>query len=132
MKISFQANKKLWMLPVLFSTLLACQEDNTTGPQEMTKTPEETTTPAEPMNSPTTMPEPTSPPVSRTIPQNLEGEVVAIDGQNFTIKDSKGEEVKIQGTSMTLIDESIQVGDRAEVRFSEENQPTAIRKVRGT
>jgi hypothetical protein len=132
MKFQYQANQKLWMLPILFSALLACQEDNTTGPQEMPNTPEGTTTPAEPMNSPATMPESTSPPVSRTIPRNLEGEVVAIDGQNFTIKDSKGEEVKIQGTSMTLIDESIQVGDQAEVRFSEENQPTAIRKVRGT
>jgi hypothetical protein len=54
------------------------------------------------------------------------------NGQNFTINDSKGEEVKFEGTSMTLIDESIQVGDQEEVRFSEENQPTAIRKVRGS
>ena len=48
------------------------------------------------------------------------------------MKDSENKEIRIEANSMTLVDESIGVGDKAEIRYSADNQPTAIRKVRGT
>jgi hypothetical protein len=58
--------------------------------------------------------------------------VVAIEGKTYIVKDSENKEIRIEANSMTLVDESIDVGDKAEIRYSADNQPTAIRKVRGT
>ena len=122
-----------WTALILFSGVVACQEEhdpvntppqsnNPTGTSQIPPPPIESNTPGvSPESTPST-----------GSPRNITGEVVAIDGKTYIVKDSENKEIRIEANSMTLVDESIGVGDKAEIRYSADNQPTAIRKVRGT
>ncbi|GJL63357.1 MAG: hypothetical protein NPIRA04_20110 [Nitrospirales bacterium] len=63
----------------------------------------------------------------------LQGEVVSIKDKTYIIKDHASEEdeiYSIEATPSILVDETLIVGDRIEVRFSEDRIPIAIRKIR--
>ena len=122
----------VWLAPLLlFSGVAACQEEY-----------EPVNTPPAPSNNlpgvasiqPPT--EPSVPTVSQEetpttgIPRNITGEVVSIEGKNYVIKNQENNEIHVEANSMTLVDESIGVGDKAEIRYSADNQPIAIRKMR--
>jgi hypothetical protein len=57
--------------------------------------------------------------------------VLAIEGDTYTIQNAAGENISVQPTASVLVDESLEIGDPVEVRYSETNQPIAIRKIRG-
>jgi hypothetical protein len=48
----------------------------------------------------------------------------------YTLKSTTGEERDFKPDGNTLIDKSMEVGERIEVSLSKDNQPIAIRKVR--
>ncbi len=113
------------VLPFIFSGLVACQEESTTHQ-------------AAPPNSPSasapsgdTDMNPTQKSSTITTPFNLLGTVEAIEGNSYTIKSSTGENLSVEPTASVLVDESLEVGDRVEVQYSETDQPIAVRKVRG-
>jgi hypothetical protein len=123
-----------WFAPLLFSSLVACQEE--TGPVN--------NPPAEPGNAPGTSQQAPPPTAESNMPapsqessspgehaRSVTGEVMSIDGKNYVIKDSEEKEIKVETNSMTLVDEGITVGDKAEVRYSADDKPIAIRKARG-
>jgi hypothetical protein len=123
----------VWLAPLLFSGVVACQEEH-----ESVNTP-----PAPSHNLPGVVAiqpptEPRMPTVSQEetpttgIPRNITGEVVSIEGKTYVIKDQEDKEIRIEANSMTLIDESIGIGDKAEIRYSADEKPIAIRKIRGT
>lgn len=105
-----------FILTFAFS-LFACQEEKT-PPNEVGSKPstESDQLPSAPPNPASTSP-------------LLIGEVVAIDDLKYRIQDEEGQTFEIEATSMTMIDETLQSGDRAEVRFFRGTQPTAIRKI---
>ncbi len=55
--------------------------------------------------------------------------MISIEGKNYVIKDLEDKKIHVEANSMTLIDESIGVGDKAEIRYSADNQPITIRKM---
>lgn len=120
----------VWIAPLLFSGVVACQEEH-----EPVNTP-----PAQSNNLPGVVPiqpptESNMPTVSQEevpttgTPRNITGEVISIEGKNYVIKDQEDKEIHVEANSMTLIDESIGVGDKAEIRYSADNQPITIRKM---
>lgn len=121
----------LWIAPLLLSGVVACQEEH-----EPVNTP-----PAQSNNLPGVVPiqpptESNLPTVSQEeapttgTPRNITGEVISIEGKTYVIKDQEDKEIQVEANSMTLVDESIGVGDKAEIRYSADNQPIAIRKMR--
>ncbi|MBA3612044.1 MAG: hypothetical protein H0W49_03825 [Nitrospirales bacterium] len=121
----------LWIAPLLLSGVVACQEEH-----EPVITP-----PAQSNNLPGVVPiqpptESNLPTVSQEeapttgTPRNITGEVISIEGKTYVIKDQEEKEIQVEANSMTLVDESIGVGDKAEIRYSADNQPIAIRKMR--
>lgn len=127
----FALRRFLWIAPLLFSGVVACQEEHEPV----------NTTPAQSNNLPGVVPiqpptESNMPPVSQEeapttgTPRNITGEVISIEGKNYVIKDQEDKEIRVEVNSMTLVDESISVGDKAEIRYSADNQPIAIRKMR--
>lgn len=122
-----------WFAPLLFFAIVACQDDTApvnNPPVEPTvsDSSQEMSTP--PVNS--NMPNPSAPNQPSNHARFIIGEVTSIDDKSYMIKDSENKEIRVETTSMTLIDEGIEVGDKAEIRYSAEDQPLAIRKVRGT
>lgn len=118
----------IWLAPLLFSGVVACQEEH-----------EPVNPPAQTNNLPGVVPiqppaESSIPSASQEvspttgIPRNITGEVISIEGKNYVIKDQEDKEIRVEVNSMTLVDESINVGDKAEIRYSADNQPIAIRK----
>ncbi len=57
--------------------------------------------------------------------------VIGIEGNLYSIQKADGEKFLVEPSESVLVDESLEVGDRIEVRYSESRQPIAIRKVRG-
>jgi hypothetical protein len=103
-------------MPLFISGLVACQED-----KEPIKVGTEIPVESERLTSaPQEMPDPAS--------RILVGEVISIEGENYVIQDVAGENFTITPTVDTFVDESLVVGDKADVRFSLEDQPIAIRK----
>ncbi|WP_342347913.1 hypothetical protein [uncultured Nitrospira sp.] len=120
----------LWIAPLLLSGVVACQEEH-----EPVNTP-----PVQSNNLPGVVPiqpptESNMPTVSQEevpttgTPRNISGEVISIEGKNYVIQDQEGKKIHVEANSMTLIDESIGVGDKAEIRYSADNQPITIRKM---
>ena len=105
---------------VILSGLAACQEET----ESVTITPA-TTAPTG--SNPSQMPQQSRAESGQRL---LKGDVLAIDGMQYTVKDLEGKIHTVQGTSSTLIDEALSEGTRVEVRFSGDQQPIAIRKVR--
>lgn len=128
------AIKLTWFMLLLFSGIVACQEETT----PVNNPPVEPPAPGFPQTIPlpsvnSDMPNPST---TSGRPSNHArfkiGEVMSIDDKIYMIKDSENMEVTVEATSMTLVDEGIEVGDTAEVRYLANEEPTAIRKVRGT
>ncbi|MDT3778751.1 hypothetical protein PJI16_14390 [Nitrospira sp. MA-1] len=122
--------RTVWIIPFLLSGVIACQEEH-----EPVNTP-----PAQSNNLPGTVAneppiESDMPTVSQQegltpgIPGNITGEVVSIEEKTYVIKDQDEREISVEVNSMTLVDESITVGDQAEIRYSADNLPIAIRKM---
>lgn len=119
----------LLMVPLCVG-LAACEESNKEPVNKVaTEPPAETTT----MPPPTTPATPGSPQEMSdpSMTRNVEGEVMSVANNTYVIKDAKGQEMVVVPSPATLVDESIVAGDKAEVRFSQDNQPISIRKVRG-
>ena len=106
---------------VVFVGLTACQEETET----VTTTP--ATTSSTVTNPPSQVPQQSRPESEQRL---LTGDVIAIDGMKYTVKDLEGKLHTVQGTSSTLIDDALSEGHRVEVRFSGDHQAIAIRKVR--
>ena len=47
------------------------------------------------------------------------------------VRNSNGQELTIIPTPMTLVDAGLETGDMAEIRYGQDQQPIAIRKIRG-
>lgn len=121
----------VWLLPLLFSGVAACQEEHepvNTPPPQSNNLPgvvaiQPPTEPSMPTDSQEEAPK-------TATPRTITGEVVSIEGKTYVIKDKEDKEMRVEANSMTLVDESIGVGDQAEIRYSTNNQPIAIRKMR--
>ncbi|MEX2492431.1 MAG: hypothetical protein WD425_11780 [Nitrospirales bacterium] len=110
------------ILPFLFFGLMACQEE--------TPIPQEDTSPAT-QNTPSTqsnteLPQGSSGTDTQT---TLLGTVLAIEGDTYTIQNASGKSISVQPTASVLVDESLEIGDPVEVRYSN-TQPIAVRKLR--
>ncbi len=108
-----------------FSGLLACQEDTTTHQVET----DNPSTQSQPATHTVTSPAPN--PSATFDPPSLQGTVVGIEGSVYTIQSADGKNFSVEPTESVLVDESLEVGDRIELRYSESRQPMAVRKVRG-
>lgn len=117
MRISLPVLYRVFFILTFAFSLFACQEEKTPSNEVGSKP----STESAPLPSAPPNPTPTSP--------LLVGEVVAINDLKYRIQDEKGQTFEVEATSMTMIDESLQSGDRAEVRFFQGTQPTAIRKI---
>lgn len=122
-----------FFVPLLFSGLVACQEETGPGnspavdPATIPNTSQGVSSPSMESN----MPNPSEgSSTSSDQPRMLTGEVVSLNGKIYVIKDSVNKEIRVEANSMTLVDEGIEVGDKAEIRYSVDDKPTAIRKVR--
>lgn len=122
-----------WCVPLLFLAIVGCQDETApvnNPPVEPTVSGNSREIPSPPGNS--NIPNPSSTDQPSDHARLIIGEVMSIDDNSYMIKDSENKEIRIETTSMTLIDEGIEVGDTAEIRYSAEETPIAIRKVRGT
>ena len=122
-----------WCVPLLFVAIVGCQDETApvnNPPVEPTVSGSSQEIPSPPVNSNTPNPIPPDQPSDHA--RLIIGEVMSIDDKSYMIKDSDNKEIRVETNSMTLVDEGIEVGDTAEIRFSAEEKPTAIRKIRGT
>ncbi len=130
-KQSSASMRIVWIVPLLFSGVVACQEEQepvNTRPSQSNNLPEPYQIPP-PVESST--PSGSQEEVPTTgIPRNMTGEVISIEGKTYIIKDQENKQIIVEANSMTLVDESINVGDKAEIRYSADNQPLAITKMR--
>jgi len=130
-------NNKFRTYGGLFSLLLlivlgfvSCQEEKEPL-KEILITPTKTTPSSTPNMVTTSPPEPEIAIVDPDGPV-LQGEVVSIKDKTYIIKDSASQEEEIysiEATPSILVDEALIVGDRVDVRFSEDRMPIAIRKI---
>ncbi|MFZ1748430.1 MAG: hypothetical protein WAU17_21170 [Nitrospirales bacterium] len=132
-KLSSASMRIVWIVPLLFSGVVACQEEeepvNTRPSQSNTNNLPEPYQIPPPVESST--PSGLKEEVPTTgIPRNMTGEVISIEGKTYIIKDQENRQILVEANSVTLVDESINVGDKAEIRYSADNQPIAIRKMR--
>lgn len=122
-----------WFAPLLLLAIVACQEETTpvnNPPVEPTVSDNSQEIPPPPVDS--NIPNPSAPNQPSDHARLIIGEVTSIDDKSYMIKDSENKEIRVETTSMTLVDEGIEVGDTAEIRYSAEDKPIAIRKVRGS
>lgn len=118
MRTSLPALYRFFFILTFAFSLFACQEEQ---PPSTTGVGSKPSTESGQLPSAPTKPASTSP--------LLVGEVEAINDLTYRIKDEEGQTFEIEANSMTMIDETLQAGDRAEVRFFQGTQPTAIRKI---
>jgi uncharacterized protein YdeI (BOF family) len=59
--------------------------------------------------------------------QTLKGEVLKIDGENYTIKDASGKEVRIHVDKTTKTEGALKVGDKVEAQTTPEGHATSIK-----
>lgn len=122
-----------WCVPLLFLAIVGCQDESApvnNPPVEPKVSGNSQEIPSPPVDSNTSNPSSTAQPSDHA--RLIIGEVMSIDDNSYMIKDSDNKEIRVETTSMTLVDEGIEVGDTAEIRYSAEEKPIAIRKVRGT
>ncbi len=114
------------LVPIFLSGVLACQEEPNTSEVSATRSPV--------THEPKVAPNSTSTSSGRTSTPSLrKGKVVSLShkDQIYTIKTATGEVFSVKPSDSILVDESLGLGDLAEVRYDEENHPIALRKVRG-
>jgi hypothetical protein len=123
-----------WIAPLLFSGIVACQEEHDpVNPVPPPSTNSPAVTDISPSGGGPGAPNvPNESSAATGIPRNITGEVVSIEGTTYVIKDSESREIRVEANSMTLVDEGIEEGDKAEIRYSADEKPITIRKVRGT
>lgn len=122
-----------WFVPLLFLAIVGCQDETApvnNPPVEPTVSDNSQEIPSPPVES--NAPNPTSTDQPSDHARLIIGEVMSIDEKSYMIKDSENKEIRVETTTMTLVDEGIEVGDTAEIRYSAEEKPIAIRKIRGT
>ena len=122
-----------WFAPLLFLATVACQDETAAvnnPPVEPTVSDNSQEIAPPPVNS--NIPNPSAPGQPSDHARLIVGEVTTIDDKSYMIKDSENKEIRVETTPMTLVDEGIEVGDKAEIRYSADDKPIAIRKVRGT
>lgn len=122
-----------WYVPLLFLAMVGCQDETApvnNPPVEPTVSGNSQEVPSPPLDSNTANPSSTDQPSDHA--RLIIGEVMSIDDESYMIKDSENKEIRVETTTMTLVDEGIEVGDTAEIRYSAEEKPIAIRKIRGT
>ena len=122
-----------WYVPLLFLAIVGCQDETApvnNPPVEPTVSDNSQEIPSPPVES--NAPNPTSTVQPSDHARLIIGEVMSIDEKSYMIKDSENKEIRVETTTMTLVDEGIEVGDTAEIRYSAEEKPIAIRKIRGT
>ncbi|MCA9421430.1 MAG: hypothetical protein KC592_10445, partial [Nitrospira sp.] len=121
-----------WVVPLLFSGIVACQEET----ESINNSPVEPTVPGTTQELPppsvnSDMPNPsTSSDQPSKQARSITGEVMSIEDQIYMIRNSENEEIRVEANSMTLVDEGIEVGDKAEIRYSVDEKPLSIRKLR--
>jgi uncharacterized protein YdeI (BOF family) len=59
--------------------------------------------------------------------QPLKGEVLKIEGENYTIKDASGKEVRIHVDKTTKAEGTFKVGDKVEANTTAEGHATSIK-----
>jgi uncharacterized protein YdeI (BOF family) len=59
--------------------------------------------------------------------QTVKGEVLKIDGDNYTIKDASGKETRIHVDKTTKTHGALKVGDKVEVETTPEGHATSIK-----
>jgi len=59
--------------------------------------------------------------------QTLKGEVLKIEGENYTIKDASGKEVRIHVDKSTKTEGALKVGDKVEAHTTPEGHATSIK-----
>ena len=59
--------------------------------------------------------------------QTVKGEVLKIDGENYTIKDASGKEVRLHVDKTTKTHGSLKVGDKVEAEATPEGHATSIK-----
>jgi uncharacterized protein YdeI (BOF family) len=59
--------------------------------------------------------------------QTLKGEVLKIDGENYTIKDASGKEVRIHVDKTTKTEGALKVGDKVEAHTTADGHATSIK-----
>ena len=60
----------------------------------------------------------------------IQGELVRIERNSYTVKDQTGSEISFLVTSDTLVDKSVRVGDPITISLGHEGEPIALRKDR--
>ena len=59
--------------------------------------------------------------------QTLTGEVLKIEGENYTIKDASGKEVRIHVNKSTKTEGAVKVGDKVEAHTTPEGHATSLK-----
>ncbi|HEY3196707.1 MAG TPA: hypothetical protein VGJ57_01745 [Nitrospirales bacterium] len=59
--------------------------------------------------------------------QAVKGEVLKIDGENYTIKDASGKEVRLHVDKTTKTQGTLKVGDKVEAEATAEGHATSIK-----
>jgi hypothetical protein len=59
--------------------------------------------------------------------QAIKGEVLKIDGENYTIKDASGKEVRLHVDKTTKTQGTLKVGDKVEAEATPEGHATSIK-----
>ena len=67
---------------------------------------------------------------SKERPRSVNGELLRIEGEYFVIRDSSGQEVKLQVDKETKMENAVQVGDRIEAQVSGGNHAETVRSVK--
>ena len=60
---------------------------------------------------------------------SVNGELLRIEGEYFVIRDTNGQEVRLQVTNDTKMENAVQVGDRIEAQVSGRNHAETVRSV---
>lgn len=59
--------------------------------------------------------------------QTLSGEILKIEGENYTIKDASGKEVRIHVNKSTKTEGAVKVGDKVEAQTTPEGHATSLK-----
>jgi hypothetical protein len=60
---------------------------------------------------------------------SVNGELLRMEGEYFVIRDDSGQEVRLQVTNETKMENAVQVGDRIEAQVSGRNHAETVRRV---
>ena len=59
--------------------------------------------------------------------QTLSGEILKIEGENYTIKDASGKEVRIHVNKSTKTEGAVKVGDKVEAQTNPDGHATSLK-----